>query len=373
VRIALLVAGLPPDRIGGAEVQAMHVARHLVNRQHHVCVYTRTTSIPAELASLSRCVVICRCGVRVPAIRFVMDVLMTLTRLWRARHRTDVILAYQSIIDGVIAVLAKALLRIPVVVSVRSPIEYQQGGSHQRRVLASFVFTHADRIAVQSESMCQDLVHAFNGHTSPALNADALRRRLFVLPNGIDASASRADADAVLFVGRLVPVKGAHAFIEAARTCPGERFIVVGDGPERLRLEGAARDLNNVTFAGMVPLTDVATYLDRAKMLVVPSLQEGQSNAVMEAMARGIPVIASRVGGLPDLVVDGETGFLTEPGNVAALSECIRRLSADPALRLKFGENSVRAMQRHRWPEVIAILESALTEILATQSSVHQP
>ena len=372
MKIAILVSGLPPDRIGGAEMQAMHVARHLSSR-HDVRVYTRTAKVPVELADGPRCEVIRRTPVAIRGLRFPVDIVATLLHLWRDRAGIDVIVAYQSLIDGLIAVVARTLLGVPVIVSVRGPIEYRLGESLHRRLLAPFVLARATRIAVQTEAMRDDLIRAFEAHRSrPALSPSGLMRRLFVWPNGIDPTDSPANPEFVLFIGRLVTVKGAHFFVEAARNCPEQRFVLVGDGPERAGLEEAARGLPNVEFAGMVSYAEVGAYLARAKVLVIPSLQEGQSNAAMEAMVRGIPVVASRVGGLPALVEDGVTGFLVTPGDVAALTACIRRLAEDPALRASLGDRSRRAMERHRWPNVIAILERVLGEV-RSHSDSHQP
>ena len=83
-------------------------------------------------------------------------------------------------------------------------------------------------------------------------------------------------------------------------------------------------------------------------------------------------MVASRVGGLPALVEDGVTGFLVTPGDVTALTASIRRLAEDPALRASLGDRGRRAMERHRWPNVIAILEHVLNEV-RSHSDSHQP
>jgi glycosyltransferase involved in cell wall biosynthesis len=100
--------------------------------------------------------------------------------------------------------------------------------------------------------------------------------------------------------------------------------------------------------------------MDGARLLVQPSLQEGQPNTVMEAMACGVPVVASRVGGVPDLVRDGETGFLIEPGDVATLAARIRQVTSDAGLWTKLSNASRCEIQRYEWPAVIAQLEHEL-------------
>jgi glycosyltransferase involved in cell wall biosynthesis len=83
----------------------------------------------------------------------------------------------------------------------------------------------------------------------------------------------------------------------------------------------------------------------------------------MEAMARGVPVVATRVGGVPDLVAHGQTGWLAEPGDTAAIAEGIREISTDAALRARLAENGVRAMGRYDWPGVIETLECVLRDV----------
>jgi glycosyltransferase involved in cell wall biosynthesis len=177
----------------------------------------------------------------------------------------------------------------------------------------------------------------------------------------------RRDGSDVLYVGRLTRIKSVDVLIEAMRELPHERLTIVGDGPERVALEGRATDLTNVTFAGAVEHARVAEYLDRAKVLVLPSRQEGQPNVLMEAMGRGVPVIATAVGGVPDLVRHDETGWLTEPGDARAIAEGIRRISADADLRARMAANGVREMGKYDWQNVLSTLERTLAEVVSSR------
>ncbi len=148
----------------------------------------------------------------------------------------------------------------------------------------------------------------------------------------------------VLFVGRLAPVKGVALLLEAfAAVLPGHpqaRLTVVGDGAERAGLQAQAARLGvagAVTFAGYRDQTEVAALLETADMLVLPSFAEGVPVVLMEAMASRIPVIASRVAGVPELVAHGEAGFLTAPGDVADLAGRMAALLSDPALCRRMG------------------------------------
>lgn len=166
--------------------------------------------------------------------------------------------------------------------------------------------------------------------------------RLRIVHCGVDPTSygrreRAAFAKHVLFVGRLDPVKGAplliEAFAQAAAAHPDARLTVVGDGPSRGLAERMARDLglgNRVAFLGFRSQAEVAELLEEADMLVLPSFAEGVPVVLMEAMASRVPVVASRVAGVPELVEDGVSGHLLPPGDVATLADRITALMADP-------------------------------------------
>lgn len=153
-------------------------------------------------------------------------------------------------------------------------------------------------------------------------------RDVRVIPNGVDVPAAvgaEADPPEVLFVGRLSPEKGIEDLVAAA---DGLNLVVVGDGPLRDRVPAAL---------GFLPGEEVARRYERAAVVACPSLREGFGLACAEAMAHGRPVVASAVGGLRELVADGETGLLVPPGDRAALGEAVRALLADPERRRRMG------------------------------------
>jgi glycosyltransferase involved in cell wall biosynthesis len=125
-----------------------------------------------------------------------------------------------------------------------------------------------------------------------------------------------------LFVGRLSAEKGAETLIEAWRALPNKRLDVVGDGPDRARLEAIASP--NVRFLGQLPSNEVRTRMRQAEFLAMPSVwYEGFPMTVVEAFSTGLPVIASRLGALQEIIQDGVNGRLFEPGNSADLANVI--------------------------------------------------
>jgi glycosyltransferase involved in cell wall biosynthesis len=135
-----------------------------------------------------------------------------------------------------------------------------------------------------------------------------------------------------LYVGRLDHLKGVETLLAALEAVPECALAIVGDGPARAELELQARPLGDrVTILGR--RLDVETLMASADLLVLPSRTEGLPFVVLEAMAAGLPLVATRVGGIPEAVVDGETGLLVPPGDSVALATAIRRMSDDQALR----------------------------------------
>ncbi|MBK6656629.1 MAG: glycosyltransferase family 4 protein [Proteobacteria bacterium] len=338
MKIGILVAGLPPEVLGGAETQAMRAAARLAER-HEVTMFTRSATVPESLRNRPRCLVVRRCTARRRGLRFVADLLGSLRALAARRHALDVLVAYQSVIDGLIAVIAGRWWSLPTLVWIRSEVEFDFVGSRQARWLAPWVYRRADRIAVQTARLGEQLQVALRsaGH---ARLADSVAAKSCVIGNGIELAAPSAASDRteLLYVGRLAADKGVIHLLEAMRCCPGARLTIVGDGPERERLQAAARGIAHIQFAGRTPPEQVPAWLAQAGIVVLPSLRnEGLPNVLLEAMAAGLVVIASRNAGIPDLVRDGENGLLVEPGDSRALAqgdpcgECRRRVARPTA------------------------------------------
>jgi len=162
--------------------------------------------------------------------------------------------------------------------------------------------------------------------------------RVTVLPNPApvvgDGSARDAlrerfgiDGPTLVFAGRLALPKALEVGIEAAREA-GVQLLVAGDGPERARLEA----LGHARFLGALPREDVLALFRAGDASLLSSSWENFPHGVVESLAAGTPVVATRVGGVPEVVHDGENGLLVPPRDVGALAAAIRRLFAEPGL-----------------------------------------
>ena len=121
---------------------------------------------------------------------------------------------------------------------------------------------------------------------------------------------------------------------------PNAELTVVGDGPDRDALQAKARDLGvsqRVDFAGYKSQADVADYLKTHSVFVLPSFAEGVPVVLMEAMAAGLPVVTTKIAGVPELVEDGVSGRLVSPGDVSALADALKEMSQDPIRNSEMG------------------------------------
>jgi glycosyltransferase involved in cell wall biosynthesis len=172
-------------------------------------------------------------------------------------------------------------------------------------------------------------------------------------------------------VARLQPEKGfdvfLHAVAELAPHSPGVDFVVIGDGPLREDLAALARRLGvaeRVRFLGL--RHDARALIARLDVLAVSSITDGAPLVVLEAMAAGVPVVASAVGGIPDQVVEGETGLLVEPGDPSALAAALATVLRDESLRRRLGANGRgRAEREFGYEAFVARIEAVYASAVA--------
>lgn len=192
----------------------------------------------------------------------------------------------------------------------------------------------------------------------------------YTLPFAEDESKARLPRSGgfqVLFVGRLVERKGVKHLIEAMARLPVElhgRLVVIGDGPERQGLEAGARDLGlgtRVEFRGRVSDQALRTTYAASDVLVLPSIldargdTEGLGVVLLEAMSYGVPVVASDIGGITDIVEHNKSGLLVPSGDSAALAQALERLARDPALAQRLGAaGEQRVRSAFGWTEIMA-------------------
>lgn len=192
-------------------------------------------------------------------------------------------------------------------------------------------------------------------------------KNIQVIPNGIDLERfenlkRKTHAGFVIMtVARLEKVKGIEYLIRAfARLDLSERpspsLLIIGDGSERKNLENLVKQISlddKVKFLGEVSNKEIPEYLAEADCFVLPSLREGFGIAVLEAMAARVPVIASKIGGILDIVSDGRTGLLTEPANSQQIAHALEKIYQDAALRQQLINNAMAELKCYDWQNIV--------------------
>ncbi len=201
-----------------------------------------------------------------------------------------------------------------------------------------------------------------------------------VLPNPTDIppSAATGGGGFLLFAGRLSVEKGVETLLRASARVPSLPLYIAGTGPEEGRLHHVARslDLAHVRFLGFVPPAELEKRRRTAEAVVAPSVwYENSPLSVLEAMGEGVPVLASEIGGLPELVVDGENGLLAPPGDVDAWSRMLERFhTQDASARRAMGEKGrLRAQATHSWDVHIRGLEEIYQKVKDQNPKVKRP
>jgi glycosyltransferase involved in cell wall biosynthesis len=175
--------------------------------------------------------------------------------------------------------------------------------------------------------------------------AARLAKRVVLIPNGVDTRlfspadrGARAGKPRILYVGRLSEEKNLATVITAASRTDSN-MVIAGAGPMREALAAHAARLGAlVKFEGVVPQAELPAIYRGCDAFVLASFTEGHPKVLLEAMACGIPVVASNRGGIPSIVTDGETGLLFDPTSATQLADCLRRVLRDPGLARHLGQ-----------------------------------
>ena len=324
--------------LGGTEKQVVLLARGLSDRGIDTRVLTMFEGGPREQALRDVGVPLCHLGFsRLHPGAGVAGNLAAFARLVRLLRREQPDVLHSFLLHSYLtAAPAARLARVPVLVAGRRSLgDFKQD---RRMVL------RLERLATRGTDLLIANARAVAEDTRERERVPA--EKISVVYNGLpdDAFTARPPAridtghPVLLCVANLKAYKGHQYLLQAAaRLRAGGRpctLVLAGDGGERPALERQARELNlDVRFLGAC--TDVGPLFTRADVVVLPSLHEGMSNAVMEAMAAGRPVVATAVGGTPELLRG--RGILVPPGDPAALASAIGALLADPGRRASLG------------------------------------
>jgi glycosyltransferase involved in cell wall biosynthesis len=360
----LVVSGIWPPDVGGPATHAPELAAWLAGRGHQVEALTTAAARPEEtrfpIHWVSRRL---PPGARHAAV---------VTGIARAARRADVVYA-TSMIGRTAA--GSALARRPFVAKLTSDPAFER--SRRRGLVEGETVGFQDGGGGPGAGVLRAIrdrsVRRAAAVVCPSAYIAELAARwrgsgdgIVVLPNPAPSPGEAAAVDfpgerpRVAFVGRLTAAKNLGVAIDAVRGLDEGTLVVVGDGEERAGLEAGAGD--RIRFLGARPRAEALGYLAAADVAVLPSAWENFPHAAVEALALGTPVVATRVGGVPEIVVDGENGLLVEPGDAPAFAAALGRVLADDALRARLAAAAAPSVARFAIDRVYGEIERLLTE-----------
>ena len=256
-----------------------------------------------------------------------------------------------------VALAAARLCRVPLVLTIHTSLTHTLSVTGPRSVILKTLGASLERLGVRQAAA----VIVLTSRTGDLLTAGGVpRQRVHVIPPGVDpARFRRAPGDPpgdlprprIVFLGRLHAQKDVATLIRAAGLLPPRvHAVLAGDGPERSRLEALTDRLGlrgRVHFPGFVHPREVPRLLAGADVFVLPSRYEELGSVLLEAMCAGVPVVASRTGGIPALVRHGSSGLLVQPGDAAGFAAAVNAVLTDTALagRLRAGGHAVARSQ----------------------------
>ena len=271
------------------------------------------------------------------------------------------------------AVLAKFRMELPLVVSLQGELTMDSTGLFQRKSSARDMYRkaleNADAITACSKQTLAE-AEQFYGQS--------LAHKSWAVYNGVrleDFSTAEPFAwprPYILGIGRHVPQKGFDVLLRAfaAMKDRSHDLLIAGDGPERSALESLAAELklgSAVKFLGKVDHDKAVSLFLGCGVFVLPSRHEPMGIVNLEAMAAGKPVVASNVGGVPELVQDGQTGLLVTPGDHDSLAQAIEKITADAALAARFGAAGRKRAELFSWQAITDQYEAIYQKVLKAE------
>jgi glycosyltransferase involved in cell wall biosynthesis len=359
LKILVLTDYFPPHVGGGVEKVVFEVSRRLVRMGVDVTVITLNT-VTAKSFEILEGIKVYRCrpisltetaGVQLTVSPSLPLKIIEICKL----EKPDIIHANNRFFFTTICgAMLKKIMDKPLVTTLHlGPVLLG------RRLFDFIINAYEKTVSKLIIQNSDEIVAVSSAVMKHALSLGAPSSKVKVIPNGVDLEEfkprrefEKTEVKKIIFVGRLFPNKGIQYLVKAAPIVlakhPYVEFIIVGRGPMEAELRNMVKRLNiehAFKFLGIVP--SVPEVMNQCDIFVRPSLTEGMPLTILEAMACGLPVIASKIPGSSEVVKDGETGILVEVGNVEKLSNAIIRLLEDENYAEKIRTRAYEFVKKH--------------------------
>lgn len=388
---ALLV--VPWEDVGGVVTAAENLASYLQARGHEVVLFHPGPSVLLKRRATKRgfsgitlrlCFPFAQPRPLVSALAFpVLFPIVLLQLLWfLRRHRFQIVNVHYPNNRYFYFAICARLLSIQLVTSLHGGDAFKNGKPKDRPTRAfRFILQASHLIVLPSATYRKRLLEAFPGMESKTIFIhNGVNPAKFISPGKRQDKIVRDRS--ILCIAHLRDYKGIDVLLHAAKPLlagdPSLRLILAGDGPLREELEYLAFSLgigNQTRFLGTIGPEEIASQLYRCEVLVLPSREESFGIAILEAMVCRKPVVATAVGGIPEIIEHEISGILVEPENPQALAEGLLRVLTDNALRKSIAENGyLRVLEHFSSSHTGAAYEKAFTSLLGVERTAsHLP
>jgi glycosyltransferase involved in cell wall biosynthesis len=341
-KIVILVSGLPPLHNGGTEIATVELAK-CASKKHDVHIIAGTTQDGEyKINGLNIHTVKSVDKKYIYGLCLVPGVVQAIKKI-----KPDVIHA-QGIQMALSAFVASKITKIPYILYGRGEIYMKWFG---KSFLSKILMNGADRVIAQTVDMAEEMGYYTYKHVE-------------VIPNGIDAGRFQLDSvksphlKIAVAVGRARPEKNLACFVDAMKYLEKElKFdhamgVIIGDGEQIPELKKRAEG-TNIRFMGAVDNSEIPMILKSADVLVNTSLSEGFPMAVLEAYAAGLPVVAPRINGIPEIITEMSNGLLFQPNDYKGCALAIHQIFTKSDMARFFSRNNLAKVKNYSWETVV--------------------
>ncbi|MEZ4957594.1 MAG: glycosyltransferase family 4 protein [Saprospiraceae bacterium] len=391
MKILYVCKSLPHNFQGGIQTHVWKLSEWMVLLGHEVSILTAGSLAKGERKSVMGGRTIIELpyfpGRRLPFWSEAAEELSfnVAARLWLLKNQSSYDIIHLQGRSGNLFLLDKALLKTPVVTTFHGLIEIEKKFTTNKKGQAIGGWLYK-KMATRFENMAlknSDAVIAVSDEMARVVQVreEGSSRKTTKIYNGIDVPETTApqntSANTLLFVGRLTKIKGVFELVEAMKALPDfVQLVMVGDGEDRPALEKKIQEYQlgeRITLTGGLPAEKVTDWINRCQALILPSYYETQGIVLMEANALEKPVIASAVGGVPEVVRDKVNGLLMPSNDPKEIVSAVSYLLAQPTLAHKMGQWGKLLMRmKFSWDniayETLCVYKSLLAEIPATSA-----
>ena len=340
MNILIMAPDYPPEVLAGLEVLTKDLAGHLA-KKHMVTVLTTGKRKIEKRGNLT--------VIRTQKIfknRILYNIQETLFFIKNSlKLNPDIILGHMVTSAGLAAVISGKLQRKPVIVRISgAEILYPK---LFKNIFLKPILKLADAIVTPNSSMIEDVRKLVGG------------KKILYLPQGIDISnvskhvRKLNKTPRIIYVGRLIPVKNLTMLIKVSKLLPNYKFVIIGDGPERERLEKIAP--NNVSFLGLISQKEVIKEMKKSDVFVLTSISESFGRVLIEALACGLPIVAVKSQGPKDIIREGSNGYLVRLNDADDMANKINLAIKN---KNKISSNNLKDADRFSWNKVLPQYES---------------